>query len=107
MKTTIILAIAFVAGPALAGPLSKFDRRPPVADYVSALRLEDIERCLSDMDNQPVPIAFRQPDRPDEVKLLWAAGSGVDSRIDLRRDGAGTHVRSWMGAKQALNCAPK
>lgn len=89
-----------------AGPLSKFDKKTPVADYHSSAKLEDIERCLSDMENQPIPFAYRQPDRPDRVSLLWIGDASVDERLDLIREGNGTHVRSWMTAKQARLCAP-
>ncbi len=106
MRSVILLAAA-VAGPATAqGPISKFDSRPPIADYVSSAKMEDIERCLIDMRNQPIPYVYRQPDRPDEVQLFWIVEVTVDARLDLRRVPTGTHVRSWMSAKQALACAP-
>jgi len=108
--TKFVLAAAMLASAATAGPLSKFESRRPVAEYVSSAALEEIERCLMDMDGQLYPEAIRQPDRPDDVILLWPNGqqSGVAfARLDLHRVAGGTRVRSWMPARQALDCAPR
>jgi hypothetical protein len=106
-----VVATAFcVAGAAAQGPISKFGEKAPVAEYRSASRLEDIERCLIDMEGWLAPNVYRQPDRPDQVTLLWIAGGmyagKAAARVDLVRDGAGTRVKSWMPAKQARACAP-
>lgn len=94
-----------------AGPISKFDDRAPVADYVSPKALPDIERCLIDMAGWLAPNVYRQPDRPNQVTLLWiAGGTGAGlaaARIDLTQTADGTKVRSWMPAKQARECAPE
>jgi len=109
--STAVVAIAFCAPSAQAqGPISKFDEKPPVAEYRSANSLEDIERCLIDMEGWLAPNVYRQPDRPDQVTLLWIAGGmyagKAAARVDLVRDGTGTQVKSWMPAKQARACAP-
>lgn len=108
-----IRMIALAAGAALccgAGPISKFDAKAPIADYVSTASLEQIERCLIDMDGWLAPNVYRQPDRSDQVTLLWIAGGSLNgtaaARVDLKREAMGTHVRSWMPAKQARACAP-
>jgi hypothetical protein len=97
-----------MAGAANAGPISKFDDRKPVADYLSTAPLNDVERCLVDMDGWLLPYVYRQPDRPDEVRLMWTDSNGLTSaRVDLRREGRGTRIRIWMKARQALDCAPR
>ncbi|MBB3910830.1 hypothetical protein [Sphingomonas desiccabilis] len=106
----IAAALLLLSAPALSGPLSKFDEKEPVADYDTPASIGDVERCLIDMDGWLAPNVYRQPDRPDRVTLVWIAG-GVGAgkaaaRIDLSVTPAGTHVRSWMPAKQALACAP-
>lgn len=94
-----------------AGPIAKFDTKLPLSDYHSAVKLEDAERCLIDLAQAPAPSVYRQPDRPNDVMLLWfkapEGGGGALWRIDLRRDGNGTHVKSWMPLKQAADCAPR
>jgi hypothetical protein len=90
--------------------MGKFEARALAADYRSPAKLEDIERCLLDMNGWLIPNVYRQPDRPDDVMLIWLGGGAAAgiaaARIDLHRDLNGTHVRSWMPAKQALVCAP-
>lgn len=104
------LALCVVAQPTLAeGPFSKFDRKPPAAEYASPRKLEDIERCLIDMDGFIAPIVYRQPDRPDDVTLMWRGGSFAIAlaRIDLHRESGGTRIRSWLEARQVQDCAPQ
>ncbi|MFZ3484217.1 hypothetical protein [Sphingomonas sp. 3-13AW] len=111
MKIMVAPILMLLSAPAISGPLSKFDEKEPVADYVTSASIGDVERCLIDMDGWLAPNVYRQPDRPDRVTLVWIAG-GVSSgkaaaRVDLTTGDKGTHVRSWMPAKQALACAPK
>lgn len=98
--------VAVLAG----GPISQFDHRPPVADYVTSRALEDVERCLIDLDGWGAPSVYRQPDAPDKVTLIWFKGGTfaglANARLDLERMTTGTRVRSWMPAKQAKDCAP-
>ncbi|MBA4092253.1 MAG: hypothetical protein C0494_16910 [Sphingobium sp.] len=106
----IALIVAWATGSAglAEGPISKFDAKAPEAAYVSSAKLEDIERCLIDMEGLMPPMIFRQPDRPDAVTLLWRAGMGLSvGRVDLRRQPDGTKIVSWFGAKQVIGCAPK
>lgn len=106
--TIMILAAAAAAPVTAAGPVSKFDAKKPVAAYVSPSKLEDIERCLIEMDGLVPPIVYRQPDRPDEAMLLWRVGMSLSlGRIDLKRAEAGTKITSWLDAKQVSACAPE
>jgi hypothetical protein len=109
MKKVVLCCVV----PALvaAGPISKFDSKPALADYVSAAKMEDIERCLIDMQGWLAPNVYAQPDRPDDVTMLWISGGDAAgkaaARVQLHRVSGGTHVVSWMPAKQALDCAPR
>ncbi len=109
MKELLVLVLLTPVSVA-AGPISKFDQKSPVADYSTARRLEDVERCLIDMDGWLAPNVYSQPDRPDEVTLIWIAGGPgagrAAARIDLHRLPNGTSVKSWMPAKQVAECAP-
>ena len=101
----LIVAIGMLA----AGQVAKFDSRQPELDYTSSARLEDVERCL--IRWAAPPMVYRQPDRPDEVSIVWA-GVGLSAgtaaaRVDLKKDAAGTHVRSWQLTSQVQECAPK
>lgn len=94
-----------------AGPIAKFETRTPVAEYDTSAKLEDVERCLIDLAQGPAPSVYRQPDRPDDVMLIWfkapEVGSGIVYRLDIHRTATGAHIRSWMPAKQAIDCAPR
>lgn len=56
-----LLGPGLLVSSAVAGPISKFANRPPLAAYLSSATIYDIERCLLDMDNQPVARTFSQP----------------------------------------------
>lgn len=107
MQTFIVSALAVMA--AATGQVAKFESRPPSAEYVSATSIGDAERCLIRV--AAPPLIYRQPDRPDDVSIVWggvsvSAGNAV-ARIDLHRESSGTRVRVWGLDKQALDCAPK
>jgi len=88
-----------------AGPFSKFNEKPPL-QLTSGRVMEDVERCLIDMDGMLAPIVYRQPDRPDAVSLLWKSPNGLSvGRVDLARTANGTLIRSWFPAKQVAGCA--
>ncbi len=91
------------------GQVAKFNGRSPQAAYVTAAKLEDVERCLIGVGSPPQ--IYRQPDRPDDVTIVWtasgvAAGSAA-ARVDLKRDAAGTRVTSWFSEKMVGPCAPR
>lgn len=96
------LILAVLSAPALAGPISKYDRRTPDADFVSPGNIFDIERCLTDMENLGgTPLVYGQPDKPDERRLIWLNDEHSASvRIDLRRVENGTYVKSWQARSE-------
>lgn len=110
MKTASIIIGATLTLAATAhaeGPISKFQSKAPEATFMSSAKLEDIERCLMDMNGLFPPTVYRQPDRPDEAMLIWRGSMGLTlGRIDLHRDGDRTKVTSWFAAKQVAGCAP-
>ncbi|WP_404713201.1 hypothetical protein [Sphingomonas sp. MMS24-J13] len=92
-----------------AGPISKFEDRSPTADFDSAAKSGDIERCLIDLEGMNIPRVFRQPDRPDRVTIVWQVAGYMSApltdRVDLIDAPAGTHVRAWFNRKRLDQCA--
>jgi hypothetical protein len=88
-----------------AGPISKFDGKIPKIDIVSQIPISDIERCLIDLDGHPAPQVYRQPDRPDQVRLLWQVRWDTVDRADLSSTTGGTSVKIWVGSNQMRSCA--
>jgi len=105
-----MFAIWMMLAAASVGPIGKFEDRRVTAEYETGAKLEDVERCLVTMDAGAPPQVYKQADRPDDVMLIWmktGAFYGVPgARLDLHRTPTGTHVRSWMPAKQVADCAP-
>jgi hypothetical protein len=94
-----------VPAVAVAGPVSKFDEKAPKIDVLSTASLHDVERCLIDLDGHPAPQVYRQPDRPDEVRLLWIVQAKAVDRADLKATPQGTAVKIWTGSNQMRSCA--
>jgi len=106
MKLWMALSLVAFAGAAIAGPISKFDGRRPTATFTSASKLEDVERCLIDLDHLMIPVSYRQPDRPDRATIIWGNGQGVTVwRVDLTRTNSGTLVKAWLDADRVKSCA--
>ena len=106
MNIMLLLTLLGAAEP--SGQVAKFDGRKPVAEYVTASQLEDVERCLI-FSGSP-PQVYRQPDRPDDVSLVWTAGGvsagNAAARVDLHRLAAGsTRVKSWLSEGVVRACA--
>jgi|GEM_PF-6686788 len=90
----------------LAGPISKFEAKPPLNTIESRRPMEDVERCLIDMDGLLAPNVYRQPDRPDHVTLIWKSPNGISvGRVDIKRVVLGSVLTSWFPAKQVNACA--
>ena len=70
------------------------------------MALFDIERCLTDMDGWPVPYVYRQPDRVNEINILWVVIDGkTAARAHLLKSDTGVIVRIWGAAgNQARSC---
>ncbi|WP_271300631.1 hypothetical protein [Sphingomonas sp. CV7422] len=101
---TMLVALILLAGG--DGPISKFSTRSPDAVVTSARAMGDVERCLIDADGRLPPNVYRQPDRPDEVTLLWLGPNGLaQARADIHREQTGSKVTSWGVGKAARTCA--
>lgn len=100
----------FVAVALSEGPVSKFNDHKVTAEYESHRTMEDVERCLIDLDGPGLPFVYRQPDRPDNTLLLWTTkgplSAPVTGRVDLRRTPGGVVVKSWIPEKWIRQCAP-
>lgn len=90
-KIIMLSAIALIPLQVVAGTNSKFDEQKPLIEQVSTLPLFDLERCLIDMDDYPGAFVYRQPDRPDEVNILWV---WTESRFTIAR----AHLKVVNGA---------
>ena len=76
MRTLFITALAsFVAfRPASAMDIGKALERPITARYESRKNVYDLERCLILLDGPGVPIVYRQPDRPNQLMIVYTGG---------------------------------
>lgn len=93
---TVLLAICITPTCALAGPISKFDKEMPDFEYASNVSLSEVERCLIDTDGYLLPHVFRQPDRPDDSRIVWTSPGGIAGiRVDLSQSAEGLTIRSW------------
>lgn len=102
-----LLLLALLPLQAVAGPISKFDDKKPDIETVSTVALFDLERCLTDMDGWPVPLIYRQPDRPDETNMIWlhpSYGTAL-ARAHLKKVESGVSVRIWNAdGNQSKSC---
>lgn len=107
MRMRLLLGGLALAAPAYAErPISKFDSRTPDLEMTSPKTMNEIERCLIDVDDRPAPNVYRQPDRPNEVTLIWPNQWPLTyARVDLTKTSGGTEIRSWKMGKQARECA--
>ena len=104
-KIIMLSAIALIPLQALAGPISKFDDKKPLIEQVSTVPLFDLERCLIDMSEYAGAFVYRQPDRPDEVNILWVIQSVTMARVHLKVVDGGVAVRVWnWTGKQFISC---
>lgn len=105
-----MIMLSLLLAAQASGAVAKFEAKPPVADYESPVKMEAIERCLIRMDAGAPPLVYKQADRPDDAMFVWMKVGefyGIPgARLDLHRTTTGTHVRSWMPAKQVAECAP-
>lgn len=104
------MLLALIIAMAADGPISKFDGRKVETEYDSAAKSEDVERCLLDLRGMTLPQVYRQPDRPDAVRMLWQShgpmSATVANRVDLTKTPTGTHVKGWFSEDDLRKCAP-
>lgn len=101
----LVLGLGFLAAITTAGPISKFQDDEPDVKTNSVVSLFDLERCLTDMDGWPVPFIYRQPDKPDEVNILWVVNAKTVGRAYLKKFSDGVEVTIWNSdGKQTISC---
>ena len=104
-KAMTIAIFITTSSQVMAGGINKFDSKAPEINAVSSKNIYDIERCLIHMDRISIPYVYRQPDRPNEVMLIWQSnGQTTVSRADLKKVDSGTHVRIWTASNEAHDC---
>jgi hypothetical protein len=105
LHKTLVLGLGFLATITTAGPISKFQDDEPDIMTNSVISLFDLERCLTDMEGWPVPFIYRQPDRLDEVNILWVVNAKTVGRAYLKKVAAGVEVKIWNSdGKQTRSC---
>lgn len=99
----ILMAIGQDAG---AGQLSGFERKAPDIESSVGRNIWDIERCMIDAKDfpYPPPSVYAQPDRPDQVTLIWQFQGKALRRIDLTKSENGTRVKAWHPSPEARSC---
>jgi hypothetical protein len=104
-KIIILFSIALMPLQAVAGPISKFDEKKPDIEQVSTVPLFDLERCFIDMDGYAGAFVYRQPDKPEEVNILWVVQGFTIGRAHLKVVDGGVAVRVWnFTGKQFRSC---
>ncbi len=105
------MILILIAALLAEGPIAKFERRAPEAEYDTPRRAGDVERCLIDLSGMSPPLVFRQPDRPNAATLIWQAHGPLSApavnRVDLVEGENGTHVKGWFSKEDLLSCAPR
>ena len=78
-KSTPILCLALIAEaiPANAADVAGLMKTQPVMSKVTGKNMYDLERCMVEVDAPIMPHAYRQPDRPQRVLMVWDGGGGV------------------------------
>lgn len=102
MRYVLLLTMLFVSRAGIAGPISKWDSREPDGVFDTAKNINDIERCLIDLNGVGgIPYVYKQPDQPNKRMLVWQ-NEDVDTtaRIDLEQMPKGTRAVVWKAIKK-------
>jgi hypothetical protein len=82
MKIRSILLLAFaIAAPCSADDIGSVRQKVPEFTANSDKNLFDVERCIIDTDNIGKPWVYRQPDRPEQVMLVWESSDFGDATV--------------------------
>lgn len=86
MKRIVVASmLLFTAGPALADSIGAARAKPPEFTAEVALNAFDVERCIIDADTIGKPWIYRQPDRPNEVMIVWESSDlGAATVLEMR-----------------------
>lgn len=77
--------LLLVASPVLADDIGGVSAKPPEFTAEVQMNLFDVERCVIDTDNIGKPWVYRQPDRPEDVMLVWESSDlGAATVLEMR-----------------------
>lgn len=91
-----LIAQTIPMGPALADDIGRVRQKTPEFTATVALNMFDVERCIIDVDNIGKPWVYRQPDRPNDVMLVWESTDFGDATVlEMRKEGNSTSLKFW------------
>lgn len=96
LKWVCIVFVACVPAAAIADDIGGVRKKEP--EFVASVELNifDVERCVIDTDNIGKPWVYRQPDRPDDVMLVWESSDFGDATVlEMHRDGRDLRLKFW------------
>lgn len=73
--------LALWACPVMADDIGGVRAKPPEFTADVPKNLFDVERCIIDTDNIGKPWVYRQPDRPEDVMLVWESSDFGDATV--------------------------
>lgn len=82
MKIRSVLLLSIVmAAPCSADDIGSVRQKVPEFTASSDKSMFDVERCIIDTDNIGKPWVYRQPDRPEQVMLVWESSDFGDATV--------------------------
>lgn len=96
MRLVIFALIAsIVASPALADDIGGVRAKSPEFTAEVDMNLFDVERCIIDTDNIGKPWVYRQPDRPNDVMLVWESSDFGNATILEMKGSDRISIKFW------------
>ena len=75
------ILLALWACPVFADDIGGVRAKPPEFTADVPMNLFDVERRIIDTDNIGKPWVYRQPDRPEDVMLVWESSDFGDATV--------------------------
>jgi hypothetical protein len=89
-------AMVMQTGIAHADDIGSVRKKVPEFSATVPMNMFDIERCVIDTDNIGKPWVYRQPDRPNDVMLVWESSDfGNATVLEMHKDGNTTTMKFW------------
>lgn len=71
-------------------------KKTPEFTATVPVNMYDVERCVIDTDNIGKPWVYRQPDRPNDVMLVWESSDfGNATVLEMHKEGGTTTMKFW------------
>lgn len=84
------------AGAVNADDTGGVRKKAPEFTATVPLNMYDIERCVIDTDNIGKPWVYRQPDRPNDVMLVWESSDlGNATVLEMHKQNSTTSMKFW------------